>query len=101
MLVLLDGGVASVVPNQILHRRKPLLALPGNIILTISTGNLVVEDTELLVSEGEDEASGITLTPADQVAAWFSNTLQPHARTVSADIAMVPPRNTKSHTKSL
>lgn len=75
MLVLLNCAVARVVTNQILQRRKPLFALPGDIVLPISTSNLIVEDTELLVHEGKYKASRITLTPANQVGTWLCHGL--------------------------
>lgn len=91
MLVLLNCGIASVVTNQILQRRKPFLALPGDIVLPIFTSSLIVEYTELLVHEGKDKASRITLTPANQVCTWLCHGLQSYARNVSANTSMIPP----------
>ena len=95
MLVLLDCGVAGVVTYQILQRRKPLLALPRHVILPISASNLVVEYTELPVHEGEDKASRVTLTPANQVGTWLCHGLQSYASNVSASTAMIPPSKCK------
>lgn len=92
MLVLLNSGVASIIANQVLQSREPLLALARHIVLAVATGNLVVENTELLVHEREDETPRFALAPADEVGTWFGHTLESHACYITTDASVVPPK---------
>ena len=95
MLVLLHGGITGVVTNQILQSGKPLLALARHIVLAVSTGNLVVEDSQLLIHKRQDKASWVALALAYEISARFQHILQPQTRRVSTDVPMIPPAQEK------
>lgn len=90
VLVLFHSRVLSVVANELLQRREPFLTLTHCIVETILYMDLVVEDAELTIEEGEDIIAWFTLAVSNQVSSWFPNCLESNRGNVSIDLSMIP-----------
>jgi len=73
VLILFNCRMSSVVANQVLQRPEPLLTVARCVVLAVLAGDLVVEDSELLVQEGEDIASRVTLACSHEIGTWLGH----------------------------